>query len=234
MRPSKILFVVLFWSALLYLGFSDDNSTFELRRKPIETNNHWYSQNALHTDPALFHEKVQDKLGKYQAQIEQLKTKTKDDPDQAKEIRELEDRLAEAQKYGKRLKTASDASSKDVQADFENSFSGLKKSLEETSSEILPAKEVSQWKMESEIEDRKYEIEQLKHQAEKDLGNPFLEKQVSVLEEKSKAAREQLKALKDTKEADPEAYEKEFKRNVHSFDVTYEETLSRMKESQMH
>lgn len=145
----------------------------------------------------------------------------------------LEKKLGKARRDYKILKASSDASLKDARAAFDSSMSSLNEGARETASSVLSGEQAFQWQMRSKIDDRAYQIKQLKSallkSEEQARVQDQLEERIAGLEQKNKDAASNLEKSKD-KDSQEET-RKKFESELEDFDEDYLKTLADVKKS---
>ena len=200
--------------------------------------NRWYSSEAnAEADPALFNKRVREKVEDLQKKIRALKEKAaaRQNPAERakneKELREMEKNLERADRNFKIYKTGG-ALSAGARKSFEEAMAGADENFRSAVSAALPENEAFQWQAESGLDDRKYQIEQLKAAAaQSDRGErDKVERKIKKLEEKNKAVREKLDKLKKGEAPDAKSVQDEIRRTNEEFDKSYLWTADHLKE----
>ena len=146
-----------------------------------------------------------------------------------------------AEREYKRMSSVSEATRPEAQAKFVESMSRLDEAEHDATSAALPEHEALQWQVSSELEDKGYQLEQVKklEQAWKTSaakGRPedsaVLEDRIKRMEERYKKVEEALDQLKspDFDEATRESLQLEIQKDFKKFDKAYTETVARTHE----
>lgn len=227
---------------LLFAGLSEyteDNTTFDMPKIHKKENENWYASSSnLEADPSLFHKKARQELEKMENQAAAMRQEAEEDSvsrERLKQVNTLEKKLERAGRDYKNYAASSNVSSAEMRTAFEGSMNALNGEFQKTASSILSPEEAGRWALESKVEDRSYQIQQLKSA----LGNlnqdlktqRQLESRISKLEEANKEAADKLKKTKDGGETPWKDFQKELESDLKEFDNDYLKTLSDVKKS---
>jgi len=240
----RIVVRAVLLAALFQAGMSEydeDQVVFELNEYPAAprrtTENDWFTAAAnAEADPRLFHKTAGEKFSKYEARIAELKSKLATDSRAAgnpKSIQGLDKNLEKARRHFKIYKAASDIRQPETRETFESSMKDFRAQLAAVSSTVFDPKENYDWQLRSALEDRQYQVEQLRaglpQLADKERAKA--ERRIRLLEEKNKKNLERLETIKGAGKDSWEGIKKETDSDLKSFDETYLETLTKFKSS---